>query len=170
MKPDWKQLFEIFGVLGIIASLLFVGMQMQLDRKIAMAEQYQNRAELRLEGIRNLQANPDFVRDRAYQWERSRPEWWTDDVEAGYMQRFESMDAFVRSTMNFEDFVVSFDNNYYQYRNGLLEGGFWRPMLERMRNALLDPIPRAMASTLTVSQETIDLLNQLIRENQEASQ
>lgn len=37
-KRDWKYIAEIAGIVAIIASLLFVGFQLQQDRRIAMAQ------------------------------------------------------------------------------------------------------------------------------------
>lgn len=45
MKASKKELVEIVGIFAVVASLIFVGMQLQLDRKVALAEQYSNRAE-----------------------------------------------------------------------------------------------------------------------------
>ena len=47
MQSDTRKILEIVGVLSVVASLLFVGMQLLLDRRITTAEQYQNRAESR---------------------------------------------------------------------------------------------------------------------------
>ena len=45
MKGSKKELVEIVGIFAVVASLILVGMQLQLDRKVALAEQYSNRAE-----------------------------------------------------------------------------------------------------------------------------
>jgi hypothetical protein len=37
---NWKDLAELIGIAAIVASLLFVGMQMRLDREIAEAQAY----------------------------------------------------------------------------------------------------------------------------------
>ena len=39
-KTDWKQIAELVGIAAIVASLLFVGLQMQLDRRIAETQAY----------------------------------------------------------------------------------------------------------------------------------
>ena len=45
MRTSKKDIVEIVGIFAVVASLIFVGMQLMLDRKVALAEQYFNRAE-----------------------------------------------------------------------------------------------------------------------------
>ena len=45
MNAKQKEVVEIVGIFAVVASLIFVGMQLMLDRKVALAEQYFNRAE-----------------------------------------------------------------------------------------------------------------------------
>ena len=46
-KLSNRELAEIVGVLAVVASLVFVGLQLMLDRKIASGEQYSARAMAR---------------------------------------------------------------------------------------------------------------------------
>ena len=39
-RIDWKTTIEVIGVAAIVASLIFVGLQLQQDRRIAEAESY----------------------------------------------------------------------------------------------------------------------------------
>lgn len=49
MKIELRQSVEILGVIGIIASLIFVGLQLIQSQEIAIAGQYQARAEIALD-------------------------------------------------------------------------------------------------------------------------
>ena len=42
---EWKDVAELVGIAAIIASLLFVGLQLKQSHEIALATQYQSRAE-----------------------------------------------------------------------------------------------------------------------------
>ena len=42
---DWKGIAEHVGIVAIVASLLFVGLQLKQSHEIALATQYQSRAE-----------------------------------------------------------------------------------------------------------------------------
>ncbi len=35
---DWKGILELIGIAAIVASLIFVGMQLRQDQKVALAE------------------------------------------------------------------------------------------------------------------------------------
>ena len=39
-SPNWKDLIEIVGITAIVASLIFVGLQMRQDQQIAVAQAY----------------------------------------------------------------------------------------------------------------------------------
>ena len=42
MKTDMKQIIEILGMFAVVASLIFVGQQLMLDRRVAIAHQSQS--------------------------------------------------------------------------------------------------------------------------------
>jgi hypothetical protein len=44
-KSDWKDIAELIGIAAIVASLLFVGLQMKQSQEIAIAAQYHDRAD-----------------------------------------------------------------------------------------------------------------------------
>ena len=48
-RYDWKSIAELVGIAAIVASLVFVGLQLKQSQEIAIAEQYQNRADAALE-------------------------------------------------------------------------------------------------------------------------
>jgi hypothetical protein len=44
-NPCWHDSVELVGILAIVASLVFVGLQLKQGQEIALANQYQNRAQ-----------------------------------------------------------------------------------------------------------------------------
>ena len=40
MRKNWKEIIEVVGIVAIVASLLFVGQQLRLDRQIAQNESW----------------------------------------------------------------------------------------------------------------------------------
>ena len=52
---DWLQ---VIGLFGVIASLVFVGMQMKLDREIALSVATQTRTETTIQSILGSASNP----------------------------------------------------------------------------------------------------------------
>ena len=49
-----RDTIEFVGLIAIVGSLVFVGLQLRQDRVVAEANQYQARAEMRLGNIRAL--------------------------------------------------------------------------------------------------------------------
>ena len=134
MKISSRDIIEIIGIVSVVASLIFVGMQLMLDRRIATADQYQNRAELRMQARLAEFENEHFVQDVANRWTKSRPGWWTTDIEQAFVEDGISMDVMVRTVMTWENFLIQMDNNYYQYQNGLLDQNVWNGMREGLIN------------------------------------
>ena len=62
MKTSKKELAEIVGIFAIVASLIFVGLQLRLEHKVAMADQYFNRAETVKEDYRTRLLSPEYFR------------------------------------------------------------------------------------------------------------
>jgi hypothetical protein len=44
-NENWKDIAELIGIAAIVASLIFVGLQMKQSHDIALADQYQSRSE-----------------------------------------------------------------------------------------------------------------------------
>ena len=81
MKFD-KQSIEVIGILGVIASLTFVGMQLMLDRQVALADQYFNRTESRLATVRSQLESEAYIDLMVMQWENgSRPAFLSGELE-----------------------------------------------------------------------------------------
>ena len=104
MPTNWKSVVEFIGVVAIVASLIFVGLQIKQGHEIALAAQYQARAEAYLDfslagieadwmipPLRNLADDEMSARDvSAVMWQ------WT-----------------------------YFDNNNFQYQSGFLTDEAW---------------------------------------------
>ena len=142
MKINQKILFELASVFAVSASLLFVGMQLYLDRQVALSEQYFNRAESRMETLRNQLASEDFIDSRVEDWERGiRPGWWNENMQVA--KDVENNALSVRSLqikiISTELSIVSLDNIYYQYNQGLIEEEIWQGLRNNLKNTLRNP-------------------------------
>jgi hypothetical protein len=103
-NTNWKDIAELLGIAAIVASLVFVGLQMKQTHEIAIAAQYQARAEATLA-------------------------MFTSHLEAGYTippfrdKLSESLTAEDIAMANWQ--WTTFDNNFYQYQAGFLEEEAW---------------------------------------------
>jgi len=172
MKPNKRQVIEIAGVLAVIASLLFVGMQLYLDTQVALGTLYQSRAESRLESLRSQYGNEAYFEDysRSFQdgW---RPGWWNDEIDDLFNRSKSSPDPlsvgfFLRRGVEHQMFVIGMDNNYYQYKNGLLEDEVWNNYRNTIKRTIeRDPIIRSVYSTATtIHPDMQELVVELIGE------
>lgn len=111
---DWKEIAELVGIVAIVASLLFVGLQLKQSHEIALATQYQSRAEatqnLHLAGI---EAD------------------WIAPIPALRNQVSDALSA--RDINLFLWLWIQFDNHYYQYQSGFLEESAWQAQLRNIR-------------------------------------
>ena len=56
---QWKELADLVGTGAIVASLIFVGLQMRQSHEIAIADQYQSRADAALDFyVARMQSDP----------------------------------------------------------------------------------------------------------------
>ncbi len=111
---DWKGYAELIGIVAIVASLLFVGLQLKQGHEIALATQYHARAEttqnLHLAGIESD---------------------WTIPALRGKV----SDEVSVKDTNLWLWFWIQMDNHYYQYQAGFLEESAWQAQLKNIEEA-----------------------------------
>ncbi len=130
---------QVVGLVAVIASLVFVGLQLRQSQEIAIASQYQARFDaasehytailesdqgLRVIGVdilsditSNKALPPEFVT-----WAKKQP------VEA---LAFRVVSAII--------FLKNHDNLYFQYQAGFLSEEAWRALREQLKIGLKDP-------------------------------
>ena len=122
---DWMQ---IVGIFAVVASLIFVGLQMQQDRRIAEMSTYQDRA------IASSNLTLGLLNSRSYGTAARKTQIGdsqrTVDVE-GWASPLE-FDEAMRGIQATRAMMFMFDNSFYQYENGFLPEEHWL----RTRNAL----------------------------------
>jgi len=111
---DWKDSAELIGIVAIVASLVFVGLQLRQSHEIALATQYQARAE----ATQNLHLA---------------------SIEADYLAPIPALrngigDKFSARDINlFLWLWIQYDNHFYQYESGFLEESAWQAQLRNIR-------------------------------------
>lgn len=109
----WKDTAELVGIIAIVASLVFVGLQLRQSHEIALATQYQARAEatqnLHLAGIEA-------------DWLPVRP------LRNGISEALSSRDI-----NTFLWLWIQYDNHYYQYQAGYLDESAWQAQRRNIR-------------------------------------
>ena len=122
-KTNLKEVAELIGIASIVASLIFVGMQLKQSQQIAIASQYHSRAELAIVNWGNLMSSEEAPAIFAPILEEAMPDVTPEERAYAYF-----------SAVSFHTLV---DNHLYQYQAGFLDEEAWRPRREQLKNVLL---------------------------------
>lgn len=120
---DWLQLVATFGV---IASLLFVGLQMRQTQEIALANTYSARAAIAVQAHSNSIGSPQHHSARAKMYSGLR-----DRLTAEEYVALEH-DLIANLTM--------IENNFFQYEMGFLPEKHWRKNLADLDCWMSEPV------------------------------
>jgi hypothetical protein len=134
-----KDIAEMIGILAIVLSLLFVGLQMKQSQEIAIAAQYQERANAANDVLLTFMETATGAMGSQLADSVSRGEWPEELV-----QRVESMapDELEKSFLRYTTLMILYDNNLFQYESGFLDEDSWLAFRARMINVLTDPLNR----------------------------
>ena len=120
---DWLQ---IVGLFGVIASLLFVGLQMKQSHEIALSATYQARAQLAVDQNLASSGNPEFTSATA-------------KLYSGEIDTI-TPEELVALEYSFAAAVSSWENQHYQFESGFLPEEHWHKSLEDMRCMYSSPV------------------------------
>jgi hypothetical protein len=139
MKTSKKDLVEITGIFAVVASLVFVGMQLHLDRKVALADQYFNRAESAKADRRSLLESDDYMRFKEEQWALGyRPPFWDESWE--FAKRVKEGKVSVRSAYaemtSSQLAIIGYDSVYFQYQQGLINEESWNLLRTNLKKTM----------------------------------
>ncbi len=112
---EWRPIAELIGIAAIVASLIFVGLQMKQSQQIALADQYQARAEAAQDMYMSLQESGMSLLSIA------KP---IDEMSPAERHTAENVSRWG---------WTQYDNHYYQYSLGFLDEESWhglRPRIE----------------------------------------
>jgi hypothetical protein len=133
---DWLQ---IVGMAAIVASLIFVGLQLKQSQDIAIAAQYQARSDsLREQFSAILESEPglrvigtDFLADiQSRQELPAEFKTWASEQPVEELA-FRAIGAYIS--------LKSYDNLYFQYQSGFLSEEAWDAMRVQLTQSLREP-------------------------------
>ena len=134
---DWMQ---VIGIFAVVASLIFVGLQMKQSQEIAIAAQYQERANAANEVILGMMENPQGIVPFRAPGELGTVE-FGEEVTA-FMEN-QSPERIESRYWGFSALMILYDNNHFQYEAGFLDKDAWTGNRKRMRAVLSNPVNRA---------------------------
>ena len=115
-KIDIQDLIQLLGMVGIIGSLIFVGLEMRQSQRIAMAGQQMERTAITTNGFTALN-------EAGLDWHSiaflNRPE-LADQYSPGI----------AAGRNNFHQTLFVYENDYFQFEQGLMPENVWQAKLE----------------------------------------
>jgi hypothetical protein len=118
---DWLQ---VTGLFGVIVSLVFVGLEIQQSRQIAIADIYQQRAEMIIQ-VNSIRLTSEILHET-----RSK-------LEAGETLTNTEQSLLEQSWNPYFNYV---ENNHFQYQLGLLSEEQWISTRNNLRSRARDPL------------------------------
>jgi|TARA_B110000971_G_scaffold144264_1_gene147430 hypothetical protein len=163
LRISSRQIVEGIGAAAIVASLVFVGMQLKLDRNVALAAQYAARSESLRQDLRTQMESDGFIASSIRVWELGqRPSYWSEDLEE-YSQSKNFTNADITYLLiSARIRVLHMDNLYYQYKKDMFDESFWVKQVASMKNDMRDPVYKALY--LNNPRGIEGLLNELVLE------
>jgi hypothetical protein len=140
---NWKDIAELIGIGAIVASLIFVGLQMQQSQEIAIGAQYQDRANVAIENyMSQIQSNQAL---------RYRGQWL---IDAASSDNYPIVVKNLIETAGPESVAITYllyrsrmammDNCHFQYESGFMTEDAWLAMRRRLKKLLSDDVFAAM--------------------------
>ncbi|MGI9202482.1 MAG: hypothetical protein ACR2Q3_00645 [Woeseiaceae bacterium] len=137
----WKDIAELVGIGAIVASLIFVGMQLKQSQDIAIGTQYQQRAgkaidiyTSHLQSETSLRMVGQTIQDGLLSMNIS------DDLKKS-VSDLTPEEIGVR-WYDFLSLLTLLDDNHFQYQAGFLDNESWEGLRIRLRNVVSDPLDR----------------------------
>jgi hypothetical protein len=162
-KFNHKALMEVIGVFAVVASLIFVGLQLMLDRRIASAATYSISADGRRSDTRAKLESDAFMTLQENLWEIGvRPTWWSEELSTTDIGKLDSGSDIFAAYLEVRLAYLDRDEVYHQYQNNLLPIIYWEGAKRAVERDLRDPFKRAVILSQNAPLRTV--VNQLIIE------
>ncbi len=142
-STNWKDIAELVGISAIVASLVFVGLELRQSHEIAIAAEYQERAASVIEQY-NAQMQSDValsvVGQPVYAAIRSA------DFPDEHRHLYEgyTVEQLGFETLRAVNALTAFDNIYFQYQSGFISEEAWEAFRHRLRRVFESPITRQL--------------------------
>ena len=150
---EWLQ---IVGTFGVVASLIFVGLQMQQTQEIALANTYNARAAQTVEAESTSIGTPQHFSARAKIYSGRR-----DALTA---------EEYVAIEHELAAFLTVFENNHFQYEMGFLPEEHWRKNQADLDCRLSEPVFISMAEEWSARGSFRAVLDETIERGRQAAQ
>jgi len=136
---NWKDIAELIGIAAIVASLVFVGMQMKQSQEIALSVANQTRADATINMLITSAENPNFISAFA---KTQKP-----DREPLTPEEYATMSQYARALL------YLYENNLFQLKSGFGTEHRWQASRKTMMGFLISDYPIPMRSVYEQNRE-----------------
>jgi len=142
---DWLQ---VVGIFGLIASLVFVGMQMRQTHQIALSNAYQARSAATVESLVAAIGSPEFLSASA-------------KVYAGKSNELTMQEAVAWEYFLGADMTL-FENNHQQYEMGFISEEHWQRNIAELKCKFELPLNRQMMANWFYRESFNDVIKEIV--------
>jgi hypothetical protein len=150
---DWLQ---VIGVFGVIASLIFVGIQLKQTQDIALAGTYNARASTTVDANAGVLSTPQFYSGMAKIYSGRR-----DQLTA---------EEYIALEQELNIFLTIYENNHYQYTMGFLPEEHWQKNLVELDCRMTEPFQRSIAEDWLARENFREVLDNHIERGRKATE
>ena len=161
-----KYIVELGGIAAIVASLVFVGLELRQSQEIAIAAQYQERSNSGTEFMYNrLESKSELLVHAERLNSRGWPAGFLSDQDKIWLESHSPLEWAEADTWGVISLFI-FDNYHFQYQSGYLNEEAWQSIRSQLhsfvanslfiRNRIVNLGDRWMASFVELCLEMIE--------------
>jgi len=121
---------EVIGIFGVIASLVFVGIQISQDQHIAKADMYQARSEMLSQAMASAAANTEAVAA----WAKGSYGDPDQEILSDGLKAPLSAYEYMLVSFQIRSILALVDNSFHQYQEGFLPEEHWIGVRSTVKN------------------------------------
>ncbi len=139
---------EVIGMFGVIASLIFVGLQMQQTQQIALSSTYQARSAATVDSLMAAISSPEFLSASAKIYAGKSDELTMKEAVAWEYQLGAEM--------------TLFENNHQQYEMGFLSKEHWQRNVTELKCKFELPLNRQMMKNWSYRESFMNVIDEIV--------
>jgi hypothetical protein len=130
-NKNWRDHAELIGIAAIVASLVFVGLQLKQSQDIAIAAQYQQRYAVAMDYWIAKEQNDWYIQATGQNESNQHPEIASEWPDA-------TPDDVGRLLLIGHQVIKMFDNQHYQFESGFMTDEGWLAQKENFKSIVVE--------------------------------
>ena len=140
---EWNEIAELVGIAAIVASLIFVGLQMKQSQEIAVGTQYQERANAAIENYMSQIQSDQALKNWGQRLANAASS-GSYPIEIKNLIDSAGPESVAFTYLLYRSQMTMMDNCHFQFEYGFMNEDTWLAMRRRLQNLLSDDVFAAM--------------------------